>query len=256
MATGNNGPTKAQYFDYLGKEIEYEFQRMRWTAKSGHNQVRWEAIGGDRLELQVGRKMAKMDAPERAAYAGSIHNVLAWHGEIKEETDGQFSFAEAMDKASEDEAAGRTYPLGSAPSLGLAKIDGYRSGKKGSLNLADNPWPDDTMECGVWSAAYGEGMEDRPPPKVRSGSANPDDEGEDEPLPNDPPPVAVAPAVKPRGRPKGSKNKSAVDQMADKAAAMGSGKALTREVAAELDTKPGWDGQRDVTMPEPPARLN
>ena len=257
---GSNGPTQAEYFRHLGVEIDYVFQRMRLVSKSGHNQRAWEARGGDREQIQLGRKLAKLTPDERRAKVASTNQVHNWEGLVKEEAEGQFSFAAALQPGTKAGGEDRAYPLGSAPSLGLAKIDGYQSGKRGALNLADNPWPDDAQECGVWAEAFGMGMEDRPPPKpskTKADAADPEgDDGED----------TADEAPKPAKRGRGRPAKSATQEMAERAAAMPATKSQRKGqkalAAPAEDDKPGWQSGRDFSdtsdesLPEPPAAVH
>jgi hypothetical protein len=173
---GYNGPGKDAYLDRLGKHIHIRFNIMRWMSKAAHNLAAWESSGGDKRDILDGYLLTKLTGEERAAEAMRINRVWAWHGVAKEEKQGQWSFVEALEPAKEQIGAGG-HPLGSLPSVELAKHDGYQSGKQGHLNLSDNHWPSDTLEAGAWAEGFGMGMEDRPAPKpAKAKNGEADDE--------------------------------------------------------------------------------
>ena len=169
MPDGYNGPGKKERDKALGEYMECRFQQMRWASKTGNVLRRWEARGGEKDDIRYSYGLAMADPEQRAAEARRLHRVLQWDDLIKAGDDGQWSFARVLEKPRRKIGAGG-HPLGSFPSTAMATIEGYKAGKDGSTSLADCPYPPDSSEAARWAEGFGQGMEDRPPPKPEKQS--------------------------------------------------------------------------------------
>lgn len=167
--TGYNGPGKREFDKALGEYMECRFQQMRWASKTGNVLRVWESRGGVRADIRTGYDLAKAEPEERAAETVRLHRVLEWSDLIRPGEDGQWSFADMLEKPHKQPGAGG-HPLGSFASTAMATIEGYKAGKDGSTSLADCHYPPDSAEAGRWAEGFGQGLEDRPPPKPEKES--------------------------------------------------------------------------------------
>ena len=231
---GYNGPPKEKVFDAIGRLLEQRFAQMRAMAKQAAIYAAFEAIGGDPKDLKDGVEYSRMSFEEMVAGAQRQVRNWGWRGiPIDADDGGQFSFAAALSEVVPSQEGSGVYPLGSAPSLGMAKIDGYQCGKRGSLALADNPWPATSEEAGLWAQGFGEGMEDRKPEKPSKVELGEDGQ-----------------PVRKRGR--GRPRKTAVDEMAERAASMpGNGRDEPSD-----DDRAGWRADRDFSDSDIPTAIN
>ena len=173
MPDGYNGPGKREFDKTLGEYMECRFQQMRWASKTGNVLRQWESKGGEKDDIRDGYDLAMVEPEQRVAETARLHRVLQWTDLIVAEDDGQWSFAQVLEKPKKKPGAGG-HPLGSFASTAAATIEGYRAGKDGSTGLADCPYPPESSEAARWAEGFGQGMEDRPPPKpekVRKGKA-------------------------------------------------------------------------------------
>lgn len=166
---GYNGPGRRESDKALGEYMECRFQQMRWASKTGNVLRVWESRGGKKKDIQFGYDLAKATQEERAQKVGDQHRVLEWSDLIRPGENGQWSFADMLERPHKQPGAGG-HQLGSFASTAMATIEGYKAGKDGSTALADCPYPPDSAEAGRWAEGFGQGLEDRPPPKPEKES--------------------------------------------------------------------------------------
>ena len=225
MPDGSNGPSKEDYDQTLGRYINAMYEMMRAKGKCGQILDGWERRGGRKQRIQIGYKIVNMDDEKRRDFVADNLYVFGINALLTEETTGQLSFAAAMEAPKPKRPGAGGHPLGSASSIGIAKFDGYESGKRGSLALADNPWmgvDGAEGERNSWDEGFGQGVEDRPLPKVAKAASQPDGEadataGEAQESGGDSAPVQEAPAPRKRA------GKSRALEMAEQARAMDDG---------------------------------
>lgn len=258
---GYNGPDREKFLDTLADYEGYRFAVMQATSMAGKVMAEWERLGGDKQDLRDGFALRKLDPDEQKMDLRRQYRVAGWLGIVDEDAIGQRSFIKVFEQPTAVTAAGiGSAPLGSRLSLIRAKSAGYNDGKikngptmQEGLEVYANSlgWEADSGEALSYAEGFGEGLPQRPAPKERKAKESdeaPDEGGSDEPLPNDPPPIGIGPAVPTgarRGRPR--KVASAVDQMAQRAVAIdpdGAGQNASQ--------KAGWDPSRDFYEELPP----
>lgn len=167
MSDGYNGPGQESFESALGRHIDIRFNIMRWTSRAAHNLAAWEREGGVKDDILEGYDLARLDPEQRVSKVAQRNRVASWMGVASVDGKGQWSFAETFDKTDDPKGAGG-HRLGSMPSLGIAKTDGYRSGKGGILKPEDNPFAAHTKESEGWLIGYDLGVEDRPTKKAKA----------------------------------------------------------------------------------------
>jgi hypothetical protein len=276
----SNGPGKDKFLDMLADYEEHRFSVMQAMSLAGKVLAEWERWGGNKDDLRDGYKLRQMEPDEQKTELQRQLKVAGWLGIVDEDATGQKSFLKVFEQPANvaaDALGIGGAPYGSRLSIGRAKVAGYNEGKaKNGPTMQEGldryfdllGWSIESEEALSYCGGFGQGLELRPAPKPKKADQDdPEDGAEDDGqyTPDAAFPSAVVPAtgLKKRGRPPGSKNKSAVDKMADKAQAMDAPKALpasdTLADAVDAELKAGWRSDRDTfdeSMPEPPPPVH
>ena len=226
-----NGPPVDEFPSFLARDLELGSQIARLNAARGTNLAQWESLGGDSDEIREGRKFDR----DGMARLNLIKRVAGYMGMIEVEASGQTTFAKALDpNAPKPKAKGLT-----AEALELARADGdgWNTGWAGG-SQGDNPHEPGTEIHVGWARACTDGADARQQRDAAKGKA----------------PAVAAEKRKP-GRPVGSGKKAdaktaEVKAEAPKPAAPTRTRRKAPEAAA-TEAKPGWDGERDFSGPEP-----
>ena len=226
-----NGPPVDEFPSFLARDLELGSQIARLNAARGTNMSRWENMGGDPDEIREGRKFDR----DGMARLNLVKRVAGYMGMIEVEASGQTTFAKALDpNAPKPKAPGLT---AEALELARADTDGWNTGWAGG-SQGDNPHEPGTEIHVGWARACTDGADARQERDTAKGKA----------------PAVAAEKRKP-GRPVGSGKKAdaktaEVKAEAPKPAAPTRTRRKAPEAAA-TEAKPGWDGERDFSGPEP-----
>ena len=232
----SNGPSVEDFLRHLARDLEIGSQIARMNAARGTNLAQWENLGGDSDEIREGRKLDR----DGMARLNLINRVAGYMGMIEVEASGQANFAKALDpNAPKPKAPGLT---AEALELARADTDGWNTGWAGG-SQGDNPHEPGTEIHVGWARACTDGADARQQRDAAKGKA----------------PAVAAEKRKP-GRPVGSGKKAdaktadaktaEVKAEAPKPAAPTRTRRKAPEAAA-TEEKPGWDGERDFSGPEP-----
>ena len=226
-----NGPPVDEFPSFLARDLELGSQIARLNAARGTNMARWENLGGDPDEIREGRKLDR----DGMARLNLVNRVAGYMGMIEVEASGQANFAKALDpNAPKPKAKGLT---AEALELARADTDGWNTGWAGGAQN-DNPHEPGTEVHVHWARACTDGADARQQRDAAKGKA----------------PAVAAEKRKP-GRPVGSGKKAdAKAAEAKTEAPKPPAAARTRRKAPEAaatEAKPGWDGERDFSGPEP-----
>jgi hypothetical protein len=165
--TPTNGPERRKFLDRLGEYTEIRFQQMRWASKAAKCLAAHEAEGGKREGIQRGFMLGKLSPEERAALVRDEMEVNSFMGVTTWQEDGQGAFTATFDAPAEVDTLGAGgAPIGSRLSLARAAMDGWNTAKAGG-SLSDCKFAAESDEAKVWATNFGDGMVDRPAPKVR-----------------------------------------------------------------------------------------
>ena len=226
-----NGPSVEDFLRHLARDLEIGSQIARMNAARGTNLAQWENLGGDSDEIREGRKFDR----DGMARLNLIKRVAGYMGMIEVEASGQTTFAKALDpNAPKPKATGLT---AEALELARADTDGWNTGWAGGAQN-DNPHEPGTEVHVHWARACTDGADARQQRDAAKGKA----------------PAVAAEKRKP-GRPVGSGKKADAKTVEAKTEAPNpAAPTRTRRKAPEVaptEEKPGWDGERDFSGPEP-----
>ena len=168
----SNGPGRDEYFEILADYEEARFNMQRAASLAGKALQAWEKKGGDKADIRDGYAFRQMDPEDQQAELRRQMRVASWFGLIKEETDGQGSFAAIFDAKPPAEPTGLGgAPAGSRLAVVRAMTAGYNDGKsKNGPGLAEGVelygWAADSEEALAYAQGWGDGNKLRPPPKA------------------------------------------------------------------------------------------
>jgi hypothetical protein len=232
-----NGPDKADFWESLGLYEEQRFAVMQHMSLAGKILSAWEKKGGDKADLRDGYSLRQLDQEDQKAELRRQFRVASWLGIVDPDRLGQRSFVSLFDVPEELVGIGGA-PFGSRSSIIRAKGAGHKDGKAKDgpsmqQGLDSYGWPADCDEALAYCEGYGLGLPLRPPPKVRKGDAdNQDDDQGGEPGEDEQPKSALGVMV------------GQLKEMDAKAA----------EKAAAAKRGPGRPKKQQASMPAPDAR--
>lgn len=230
--TVTNGPDQALFEDVLAEHIELSTSVARLNQKKKTNLGRYEAAGGDPDDIKYAHRMRNLDAGEARAKIRQRAKVDGWLGLVAFDAVGQGGFSKLFD--GDVKIAKPVTPSSGKLEANKAMADGYNSGLAGGAR-DHNPHDAGTERHAKWDAGWLQGAEDHAAktgePAADTSKAKPAHAAKTEP---------AAEARTPRKRRAAPESKASDDsKLADANASDGN-----------TDLRPGWQGDRDVTLPD------
>lgn len=252
-APKRNGPSDDDFAGFLARDIEIGSQIARLNAARGTNMARYENLGGDPEKIRIGRRLDR----DGVSYLHLVTDTARMMGQIEVDKKGQANFLAAIDPEKQRKEKATLGPM--VVRMAQADSDGWNSGFAGGSDEG-NPFQPVTAENSMlnqtWAKAFRDGAEAR----IEKLKAKGKPTGEDVNTSRQRPPTPEGqpkPETPRRGRRTAAQAAPSVDAAtgtADDQSALGAavaalGPEKTQEIVNEA-LRPGWQGDRDVTMPD------